>query len=635
MQPQPLPAGLAGLPPGPGLAAALASVDPARLSGSDCVQLLQATYRQVNHDRARLLSVIAEVVVRDEAEGLARFGAPLEFCYAEVRAALAWTRRYADRQCELAVDLHRRLPAVQAALAAGVLDEAKARIFCEWTIELTDQQAHAVCAALLPRAPGWTTGQLVEQIKRYAMAIDPDWAGRRYAQAVATRRVIGRRNPDGSADLCGLNLPVEQVAAACARIDRLAKAAKHAGQAEPIDQIRADLFLGLTDGSYAGLDDDAILAILTAGPASASPVDAVHDRTTVVDRHADPSRDAAGTPDRLASVDSRTDPQPTPPAGVASTICPVPDSTVVRTSEVASEPPSAPPLSSKAPIDAVSMPRRFTGWAGRGVELRVKLSTVLGHDEHPGELAGWGPIHADLARQIATDHTAGRWHYVITDADGHPIQVGLLRCRPTGGASGGSGGRATVEIQTPLTLLPELDGHDHGAWTRLVNELAAHATQGGKPARGDDPARRTPDAALRRLVQTRDRTCLFPGCRTPARHTDTDHRVDHARGGPTIQTNLGSLCRRDHLLKHQTRWRLTQPQAGRFLWISPLGHTYPVRPPPVIQPLPDPIPRTDSPPTTRPPSDVDWQRSVILEPPPAKPPPKPPPEDIADDPPPF
>jgi hypothetical protein len=84
-----------------------------------------------------------------------------------------------------------RLPQVHAAMDAGVLDEPRARVFSEWTIEPSPEQAGAVCAELLPRAPKLTTGQLIEQIKKLAIAVDPDWARRRYEQAVADRKVVG------------------------------------------------------------------------------------------------------------------------------------------------------------------------------------------------------------------------------------------------------------------------------------------------------------------------------------------------------------------------------------------------------------------------------------------------------------
>src|SRR5258708_34993349 len=73
---------------------------------------------------------------------------------------------------------------------------------------------------------------------------------------------VGGRAPDGPAPLAGYDLPPDRVAAACQRLDRLAKAAKTAGLTDPIDHIRAELFLGMTDGSYAGLTDPQILTHL-------------------------------------------------------------------------------------------------------------------------------------------------------------------------------------------------------------------------------------------------------------------------------------------------------------------------------------------------------------------------------------
>ena len=94
-------------------------------------------------------------------------------------------------------------------MGAGVLDEPRARVFSDWTAELSLEQARTVCAALLPQAPTLTTGQLIELIKKWAIAVDPDWARRRYEQAVADRKVVGYRNADGSANLSGYNLPLE------------------------------------------------------------------------------------------------------------------------------------------------------------------------------------------------------------------------------------------------------------------------------------------------------------------------------------------------------------------------------------------------------------------------------------------
>ncbi len=199
---------------------------------------------------------------------------PVEFAADEIRAALVLTRTAAEGLCSLAEDVARRLPTVQQAFGAGIIDQPRVRVFSLWTLGLADPHTEAIVAALLPKAHLLTTAQLIHQIQRHAIALDPDWARRRYEQALRGRRVVGRRNEDGTANLSGYDLPTDQVAAACDRLDRLAKAAKQAGHPDPIDHLRADLFLGMTDGTFAGLTDPQILhRLLTQADLTQPPPD--------------------------------------------------------------------------------------------------------------------------------------------------------------------------------------------------------------------------------------------------------------------------------------------------------------------------------------------------------------------------
>ena len=56
-----VPEDLAEVAPGPELASILAEIELSGLSGYDCVEVLKAQYRQVNHERARLMAAMAEV----------------------------------------------------------------------------------------------------------------------------------------------------------------------------------------------------------------------------------------------------------------------------------------------------------------------------------------------------------------------------------------------------------------------------------------------------------------------------------------------------------------------------------------------------------------------------------------------
>jgi 5-methylcytosine-specific restriction endonuclease McrA len=90
----------------------------------------------------------------------------------------------------------------------------------------------------------------------------------------------------------------------------------------------------------------------------------------------------------------------------------------------------------------------------------------------------------------------------------------------------------------------------------------------------DGTTRRRPTSALRRRVQARDQTCVFPGCRMPAVDCDLDHIKRWADGGATTQRNLAPACRRDNLLKEQHHWTYQRLPNGDYQWTTKLGHTY-------------------------------------------------------------
>ena len=147
-----------------------------------------------------------------------------------------------------------------------------------------------------------------------------------------------------------------------------------------------------------------------------------------------------------------------------------------------------------------------------GVTITVDLATLARLNEHPGDLAGYGPVIADLARKVTARQRDATWRYRVVD--GHDtVAEGLTRRRPSNDL------RRRVELETP--------------------------------------------------------TCVFPGCRMPATECDLDHRKAWTDGGRTVADNLDPLCRHDHRLKGPGRWRSTVDANGGRVWISPLGHRYP------------------------------------------------------------
>ena len=166
-----------------------------------------------------------------------------------MRAALAWTGRHADAETDLAYALVVGLPAVWQALLSGELDRGKAMVFADHLVDLTPEQISAICTVVLPVAVRLTPWQIAERIKRLIRDLDPGYFARRYRKAVRDRKVIGYLDEHGAAVITASGLPAADSAAALERVDALARAARRAGHPGTLDQLRADVFLGLLDGS--------------------------------------------------------------------------------------------------------------------------------------------------------------------------------------------------------------------------------------------------------------------------------------------------------------------------------------------------------------------------------------------------
>ena len=152
---------------------------------------------------------------------------------------------------------------------------------------------------------------------------------------------------------------------------------------------------------------------------------------------------------------------------------------------------------------------------GRGtVVVHVDLTTLAGLDDHPGELAGYGPVIADIARQIADQQSDAEWRWSTSDPQ-----------------------------------------------TRQV--IANGITR-----------KRRASTRQRRHVEARNPTCVFPGCRAPAVNTDLDHIKPWAETGHTTIDELAPLCRHDHTQRHRHSWEYRPTGDGDYEWTSLLGNKY-------------------------------------------------------------
>jgi hypothetical protein len=87
-----------------------------------------------------------------------------------------------------------------------------------------------------------------------------------------------------------------------------------------------------------------------------------------------------------------------------------------------------------------------------------------------------------------------------------------------------------------------------------------------------------PDQAMRRFIQKRDGCCRFPGCRRNATGCEPDHIIAFSAGGPTAISNLVSLCKHHHRVKHGAGWTLTMTRDGQCLWTDPHHRQYATHP---------------------------------------------------------
>ena len=406
-----VPSNLDVMAPGPVLGAFLSAVDVKGLSGHDRVLVLRARQRMASHYAAMVWSDMEAVceVFTESAEDEYDHMDKVQDAAAEIRAALRLTRRSADNELLLALDLVQRHPGVHRALSTGRIDPRRARVILDGTAHLDDATAELVVEGVLDAASGLTTGQLRARIRRACIEVAPDEAEDRYQSAVGQRRLSTQAGENGTAHLYAMDLPPDAVASATKRINEIAKSLRSASDDRTMDQLRADVFLDLLNGNATAAD-------------------------------------CKGT-----------------------------------------------------------------------VDIRVDLTTLMELDQKPGDLRGYGPVVADIAKRVVANTRDAEWRYTVGDpTTGQVVDSGTIRRRPS--------------------------------------------------------------RRQRRHLESVHPTCVFPGCRMSSPECDIDHRIEYANGGPTVVDNLAPLCRSDHVVRHRSGWTYERHASGHIEWTSPLGHTYTVAP---------------------------------------------------------
>lgn len=173
-------------------------------------------------------------------------------------------------------------------------------------------------------------------------------------------------------------------------------------------------------------------------------------------------------------------------------------------------------------------PETASATGGPGVEVGLVMSdtALFGESEEPAHLDGYGPIPAELAREIVGACTRDE-----------AVWVRRLYTSPT-----------TGEL---VTMDARSRRFRHG---------------------------------LARFIRLRDQVCRTPWCNAAVRHSD--HADPAARGGPTSADNGQGTCEACNHAKQAAGWTAT-PVAGadghEIETTLPTGHRYRTRPPPIAR----------------------------------------------------
>jgi hypothetical protein len=400
-----LPPNLETMEPGHVLAVFLAHIDVDRCSPYDRIRVLRAQQRLLSWVAAQKYRTMASIVdvidPEDMSADCVEDGAALE-----VAAALRLTRRASESEMGFALDLKRRLPRVWGALVAGDIDVPRARVIVNETTHLTIAEARTAVDHIIDKAGQYTTGQIGQRLRKLCMEAHPDDAKDRYETAVEQRYVATQAEPDGTCNLFAINLPPDRVQRGMDRINRIARSLRRDGETRTMDQLRADVFLDIIEGT-----------------------------------------------------------------GEA--------------------------------------PRAARG----GLHLHSDLASLAELANHAGELAGYGPVISDIARQVAQQLQDAPWDCTVED---------------------------------PITGMPVCEG----------------------------TTRRRPTTDQRRKATARNRTCIFPGCRMPAINSDIDHRIPYSECRQTRTKDLAPLCEYHHTNRHRHGWTYQPSNNGDHTFTSPLGHRY-------------------------------------------------------------
>jgi hypothetical protein len=196
----------------------------------------------------------------------------------------------------------------------------------------------------------------------------------------------------------------------------------------------------------------------------------------------------------------------------------------------------------------------------QGVACRVALARAADEHKAAGDPRSRGQIMADTLVERVTGKAS---------ATGTPVEINLMMTDRT--LLGGDQAPAHLHGYGPVpaSLARQLTRAADRAWLRRLYTSPADGSLVTMDSR-----RRLFDGELRRFLILRDQTCRNAWCDAPVRHADHIRRA--ADGGPTSADNGQGLCEACNHAKESLGWRAERVPGPRHpaRIITPTGHCY-------------------------------------------------------------
>jgi len=506
----------------------------------------------INASRARQVELVAAITHTHtiEAEDGTLLHLPMSDSYARLDAAalvagsLGVSQQAAHGWVDRADKLTGPLAPVHAAMADGVLDEARAKIICDELHEATDEVAAVVADHLMPAVraglvedpSGENGARLKRRVHAALAAVDPD-AVKQRAEKNRTDRCLRRWTSKAGVEEWLATLPATQSIRAWAAIDALARDFIKDGRSENLDQARADAMIALIEGQ------STISYVVTLGIP-------IPDHLTDPAPAADPSDQPGPSDPDLSDHEPVADPSEPGPAD--------PDLGIRLEDDGAQ--------STQATAEAGNSAHDSERDAGRACPT---ASDIPSADSHTCERAE-APEEDSVSERPAQHAVSARGERTVAEVVAAALAA-LARHGDTDIEITGAGNPQPTNVNAAWVA----EALAQAARDGKVRLAAVHPQTGAliDPDNAYATTAYVPGKALSQLVKARDGRCRFPGCTLNVRFTDLDHTRPWP-AGMTSADNLHSLCRRHHRIKQLVGWQVALRPDGTVLWVDPLGRRY-------------------------------------------------------------